>query len=140
MKILMLKFERLLLTILMNFGELLSDITPAWKMRKLHLWFYHEIHGNAFRKILKLDKKIYELEAKTWYCNSCGNVVFKGNVKSIVLNCPHCKKQFTVFYESPHKFKKRKLTQSSKSGKIKFNGEKLEIEWVNTDTEIKGEF
>lgn len=35
--------------------------------------------------------------AKTWYCNKCGKVVFKGIIdKGIILNCPHCNAIYQV--------------------------------------------
>ena len=75
----------------MNFGGFMAKITPAWKMRKLHLWWLHEVNGNAFRRIHTINEELFEKDARTYHCNMCGRVVFKGSIKyGIVMNCPNC--------------------------------------------------
>ena len=100
----------------MNFGELMVKITPTWKMRKMYLWWLHNIRGNAFRRINEINRELFEKDSTTYKCNFCHNVVFKGSLKyGIILNCPSCSHQFSVFPEYPHKFKKLSLIQGSSS-------------------------
>ena len=90
----------------MNFGGFMAKITPAWKMRKLHLWWFHEVNGNAFRRIHAINEELFEKDARTYHCNMCGRVVFKGSIKyGIVMNCPNCGCQFGVALDFPHKAK-----------------------------------
>ena len=109
-----LKLEMIFQYIKMNFGGFMAKITPAWKMRKLHLWWFHEVNGNAFRRIHAINEELFEKDARTYHCNMCGRVVFKGSIKyGIVMNCPNCGRQFGVALDFPHKFERRKLTQAS---------------------------
>ena len=86
-----LKLEMIFQYIKMNFGGFMAKITPAWKMRKLHLWWFHEVNGNAFRRIHAINEELFEKDARTYHCNMCGRVVFKGSIKyGIVMNCPNC--------------------------------------------------
>lgn len=102
-----LKLEKLFQYIKMNFGEFMSRITPKWKMRKLYLWWIHNVHENAFRRINEINRKLFEKDSKIYMCNFCHNIVFKGSIKyGIILNCPTCGCTFSVIPEFPHKLKK----------------------------------
>ena len=102
-----LKTEKSFQYIKMNFGELMSKITPKYKMRDLYLWWYHDVHGNAYRRIIEINKELFARDSSVYECNFCHKVVFKGSIKyGIILNCPYCKRQFSVIPEPPHKFKK----------------------------------
>ena len=117
-----LKIEKILQYIKMNFGELMCKITPTWRMRKLHLWWYHNVHGNAFRRINEINRELFEKDSITYECNFCHNVVFTGSLKyGIILNCPSCGRQFSVYPEFPHKFKKLSLVQGASSITEKIN-------------------
>ena len=115
-----LKVEKAFQYLKMNFGELMADITPAWKMRKLHLWWYHKVHGNAFRRILEINRQLFEYDSVTYNCNMCGKVVFKGSIKyGIILNCPNCGHVFCIKCEHPHKFNRLEHVQCASSRKTK---------------------
>ena len=106
----------------MNFGTFMGEITPTWKMRKLHLWWYHEVRGNAFRRICAINRELFEKDAKTYYCNFCQEVVFKGSLKyGIVLNCPHCGRMYDVHPDYPDGFHKLELINRASSRKDKIN-------------------
>lgn len=114
------KVEKAFQYLKMNFGEFMARITPTWKMRKLHLWWFHKVHGNAFRRINKINDLLFEEDATTYYCNFCGKVVFKGSLKyGIVLNCPNCGHLYSVVPEFPHKFKRMKMIRVASSRKDK---------------------
>ena len=109
-----LEIEKVFQYIKMNFGRFMAKITPAWKMRKLHLWWFHEVNGNAFRRIHAINEELFEKDARTYHCNMCGRVVFKGSIKyGIVMNCPNCGCQFGVALDFPHKFERRELIQAA---------------------------
>lgn len=106
----------------------MARITPTWKMRKLYLWWFHKVGGNAFRRINKINGLLFEEDATTYYCDCCGKVVFKGSLKyGIVLNCPNCGHQYYVVPEFPHKFKRMEMARitSSKIDKVDENSELL---------------
>ena len=89
----------------MNFGGFMAKITPAWKMRKLHLWWFHEVNGNAFRRIHAINEELFEKDARTYHCNMCGRVVFKGSIKyGIVMNCPNCGLETQVYIDNHETF------------------------------------
>lgn len=112
----MLKLERAFQYLKMNFGTLMSKITPTWKMRKLYLWWCHSVHGNAFRRIIKINEELFELNSTTYTCNVCGGVVFKGDTNNgIVLNCPKCGAIFSVSKDFPRKFRRSQYIQSASS-------------------------
>lgn len=123
-----LRLEKIFQYIKMNFGEFMAEITPSWKMRKLHLWWYHRVHGDAFRRIIAINKELFEKDAETYNCNCCSEIVFKGSIKyGIVLNCPNCGHIFSVKPEYPHRFNKMELLQaaSSRKDKVDENSELL---------------
>lgn len=54
-----------------------------------------------YRKLRVLELVYVNQIAKNWYCNHCGNLVFKGALKkgsSVLMNCPHC---LSVYQVSP---------------------------------------
>ena len=55
-----LEIEKVFQYIKMNFGRFMAKITPAWKMRKLHLWWFHEVNGNAFRRIYAINEELFK--------------------------------------------------------------------------------
>lgn len=102
----------------------MSKITPTWKIRKLYLWWYFKVHGNAFRRINEINRELFEQDSITYKCNFCHNVVFKGSLKyGIILNCPSCGCQFSVFPKFPNKFEKLSLIQGASSEIEKINNE-----------------
>ena len=115
-----LKLEKIFQYIKMNFGEFMAEITPTWKMRKLHLWWYHRVHGDAFRRIRAINRELFEKDAETYYCNFCQEVVFKGSIKyGIILNCPHCGHMYDVHPDYPHRFNRMELMNCASSRKDK---------------------
>lgn len=88
-----------------HIGKALSYITPTWKMRKLFLFFTHDVGTKFYRKRRLLQAIYINQKAKCWYCNCCGNLVIKGNIGKggVVLNCPHCGSVYTIYPDSRNK-------------------------------------
>lgn len=117
-----LKIEKTFQYVKMNFGELMSKITPKYIMRDLHRWWYHDVYGNAYRRIIDINKELFKRDSSVYECNFCHNVVFKGSLKyGIVLNCPHCGRQFSVIPNSPHRFRKMNFIRIASNNTNKIN-------------------